>query len=934
MFQKYLETVVMDITYRTNKYLYPLLTAMVIDCEGHGIPVMHAYLRKEDTAILEHVLRTFGELNSFADTHCFVVDKDMVEIAAVAAVFPDIPINLTLTLLQNYKHKTDTDHPTEGRILAALEAVTNGMAFRKAAEEFGISKSAPQRYQVKQAKQKDTTSTTPLAPNYQHTQIFTVAQEKDLIRFIVEMSDLYHGYTYKQLRVFAYEMAVSNNIKIPQYWKDNKMASIDWHKGFVARNGEGLALRAPEPTSLARATAFNRFNVETFFNNPETCYQKAKSSACTIFNLDETGCTTTHKPPKILARKGSKQVGKVVSQERGELLTVCAIVSAAGISIPPVLVFPRKNYKDIFMRGGPEGALGLVNPSGWMNVDLFLEVLKHFVQHARPAPDHQVVLVMDNHESHVSLAAREYAKENNVHIVTLPPHTSHRTQPLDRAVFGPMKTYLNSASDAWILANPGRAISIYDMAGLIREAWMRASTPSNITSGFRVSGVWPFDRHAFDDEGYLASNVTDRPCPVPSNDQAANPVPSALSTSSSSLEPGPSNSSGPESASVLSTAEPSLELQPGPSNRSGPESASVLSTAEPSLELQPGPSNRSEPCSAFSRSPADAPERKESTRGRKRGRSMVATSTPELCRLRMELFEKEKRYKTTTKSKKNLFGDQRDSDSDLDLDVDDILESDSESVDDPQSGHDTLVLGVVDNPSIDDFVLCEYAMKSKIVYYIGIIKKERDADDELEIEFLKRMHRNEDKFIRTQEDICTVHIDQLKAILPPPVRCGTTSRTKGIMVFTTDFGNLDLRPGRTKKIVTELEEKMKKIEDKFGHLMEITGGGFRDLLENLVLVLFGDTRDKVSYLRNQKYHAYLQGNGHWASQGQLSRFTEHEGIKAKMLGFTGRRNLNLQNQSRINGSTSFQTASPPSTNMSSANISFNQTFTSPSPPSL
>lgn len=170
---------------------------------------------------------------------------------------------------------------------------------------------------------------------------------------------------------------------------------------------------------------------------------------------------------------------------------------------------------------------------------------------------------------------------------------------------------------------------------------------------------------------------------------------------------------------------------------------------------------------------------------------MVATSTPEISRLRLELFEKEKRCKTTTKSKKNLFGDQRDSDSDLDLDVDDILESDSESVDDPQPGHDTLVLGFVDNPSVDDFVLCEYAMKSKIVYYIGIVKKERDDDDELEVAFLKRMHRNENKFITTQ-DICTVHIDQLKAILQSPVPCGTTSRTKGIMVFTTDFGNLDL----------------------------------------------------------------------------------------------------------------------------------------------
>ena len=84
-----------------------------------------------------------------------------------------------------------------------------------------------------------------------------------------------------------------------------------------------------------------------------------------------------------------------------------AIASAAGTSVPPVLVFPRKNFKDLFMRGAPHGSLGLVNPSGWMNNELFIDVLKHFVKHIRPAVDHEAVLVMDNHESHVSLAARE-----------------------------------------------------------------------------------------------------------------------------------------------------------------------------------------------------------------------------------------------------------------------------------------------------------------------------------------------------------------------------------------------------------------------------------------------------------------------------------------------------------------------------------------------
>ena len=136
------------------------------------------------------------------------------------------------------------------------------MTLRKAAEEFDISKSSLQRYKAKQKSIALTSSATLLAPNYQHAQIFSTAQEKELVQFIIEIAEMLHGYTYKsnkQLRIFAYEMAVANNIKVPQNWKENKIASIDWQKGFMARNGEGLTLRAPEPTSLARTTAFNKF---------------------------------------------------------------------------------------------------------------------------------------------------------------------------------------------------------------------------------------------------------------------------------------------------------------------------------------------------------------------------------------------------------------------------------------------------------------------------------------------------------------------------------------------------------------------------------------------------------------------------------------------------------------------------------------------------
>ena len=74
------------------------------------------------------------------------------------------------------------------------------------------------------------------------------------------------------------------------------------------------------------------------------------------------------------------------------------------------------------MANAPEGSIGLVTGNGWMNSDTFVKVLKHFKAHARPTPDYPVLLIMDNHESHLSLPALSFAKESNIHILTLVPH--------------------------------------------------------------------------------------------------------------------------------------------------------------------------------------------------------------------------------------------------------------------------------------------------------------------------------------------------------------------------------------------------------------------------------------------------------------------------------------------------------------------------------
>ncbi|KAJ8927370.1 hypothetical protein NQ314_020145 [Rhamnusium bicolor] len=48
-----------------------------------------------------------------------------------------------------------------------------------------------------------------------------------------------------------------------------------------------------------------------------------------IYNLDETPTTTVQKTCKVVAVRGTKQVSKATSGERGTLVTTCCIISAS-----------------------------------------------------------------------------------------------------------------------------------------------------------------------------------------------------------------------------------------------------------------------------------------------------------------------------------------------------------------------------------------------------------------------------------------------------------------------------------------------------------------------------------------------------------------------------------------------------------------------------
>ena len=118
-------------------------------------------------------------------------------------------------------------------------------------------------------------------------------------------------------------------------------------------------------------------------------------------------------------------MGSITSGKRGQLVTVVYTIGASGNVLLPMFIFPRVNYHDDFIRASPNGSIGCCTKTGWMNEDIFVDYLQHIIHHTRCTPEHKILLILDNHQSHVSLRVVDIAKANGIDLFTLPPHCSH-----------------------------------------------------------------------------------------------------------------------------------------------------------------------------------------------------------------------------------------------------------------------------------------------------------------------------------------------------------------------------------------------------------------------------------------------------------------------------------------------------------------------------
>lgn len=265
-------------------------------------------------------------------------------------------------MVRTYKKKSARGQYGDGKLTDALEAVKNGVPLIRVAKDYGIPARTLRRHRDSKVNQPGTVHLG------RYNQCLPRHVEQELHDHIQTMERSMYGLRVDDVRRLAFEVAEYYHLKHPFNMISQK-AGRDWLNGFFSRFGD-LSIQTPQATNLSRAVGFNKPKVQQFFTLYKEVLQQRQFLPSQIWNMDETGITNVHKPGKIIASKGVKQVSKMTSGERGATVTVICAMSASGTFLPPMMIFPRKRMVDTLMTGAPPQSLGCCSPNGWTDSGL------------------------------------------------------------------------------------------------------------------------------------------------------------------------------------------------------------------------------------------------------------------------------------------------------------------------------------------------------------------------------------------------------------------------------------------------------------------------------------------------------------------------------------------------------------------------------------
>lgn len=388
---------------------------------------------------------------------------------------------------------------TDDDLKKAFEAVDKGMTVFCASKKYGVPN------QTLRDKVKGRSAKTRCHPG--PTSALPVDIEHKLVSWLQKCARQGFAIDKTVLLDNVQKIVLANELETP--FKDGR-PSKKWFYNFMQRHNV-LSQKKAEYINGARGSVTEQSIRRWFSGVIETLGEHVDilNDPNRIFNMDESGFQLSPKTHLVIGERG-KTLYNESSRNNKEQITTLFGVNATGVFAPPLTLYKYARLpKNIIDSAPPYWSIGKTD-SGWMTAESFYEYISNvFLPFVKTENiELPVIVFLDGHSSHMSLELSEFCSDNQIILIALFPNATHILQPLDVAVFGPMKAKWKHICRKWRIDHDGREISKEDIpTALSTFVGGDIQMQENVVAGFKATGIFPFDPNNVDYTKIIERNV-------------------------------------------------------------------------------------------------------------------------------------------------------------------------------------------------------------------------------------------------------------------------------------------------------------------------------------------------------------------------------------------------------------------------------------------
>ena len=245
---------------------------------------------------------------------------------------------------------------------------------------------------------------------------------------------------------------------------------------------------------MKRAQGATPEAINAFFDRLRSILANFSIQSEDIWNMDESGLELGLNSNTTVLTESTKKRAFVSTPINREWVTIIETVSARGSTTKPVIIFKGKYVMESWLAQFRPDWHFRCSPRGWTDNEIGLDWLQHvFLPETTPKTGSHRLLVVDGHVSHTNPEFMQICHQNNIQLLLLPPHATHILQPLDIALFGPLKSKYKVELQRVLRRSKSKVVRKEHFIETYEVARRAAFCQTNCDSAWATSGMHPVD---------------------------------------------------------------------------------------------------------------------------------------------------------------------------------------------------------------------------------------------------------------------------------------------------------------------------------------------------------------------------------------------------------------------------------------------------------